>query len=405
MIHSFTNRNRFQSRSSLLILLGLFLVGSASVISAGGEQASVRTKSKASAYYPERWEWQQKTPEEMGLDSATLQEAIAFANAHEGTGGSKDLREYITRSFAREPHNEIIGPVRDRTGVNGLVVRQGYIVAEWGDTKRADMTFSITKSYLATVAGLALDLGLIRDVDDRVQEYVQDGTFDSPQNSKITWRHLLNQTSEWEGTLWDKPDWADRWSGTMRVLREPGTGWKYNDVRVNVLAYALLHVWRKPLPQILKEKIMDPIGASSTWRWHGYQNSYVTIDGAQVQSVSGGGHWGGGMFISSRDHARFGYLHLRHGQWKDRRLLSEKWIALATTPAPVYPTYGCLWWLNTDRKLLPSASASNFFALGSGTSIIWVDPEHDLVVVVRWIERNQIDGFIQRVLAAIKPIK
>ena len=78
-------------------------------------------------------------------------------------------------------------------------------------------------------------------------------------------------------------------------LNEPGTFFKYNDVRVNLLAYSLLQVSRKPLPVVLKEKIMDPIGASTTWRWYGYDNSFVNIDGVMVQSVSGGGHFGGGL--------------------------------------------------------------------------------------------------------------
>ena len=86
----------------------------------------------------------------------------------------------------------------------------------------------------------------------------------------------------------------------------PGTKYEYNDVRVNLLAYSLLHVWREPLPKIIKRYIMDPIGASTTWRWYGYKNSWVEIDGNRVQSVSGGGHSGGGVFISTEDHARFG---------------------------------------------------------------------------------------------------
>ena len=65
---------------------------------------------------------------------------------------------------------------------------------------------------------------------------------------------------------------------------------------------------------------MDPIGASSTWRWLGYSNSYVNVDGLQVQSVSGGGHFGGGIFINSLDHARFGLLFLRQGQWNNQAI-------------------------------------------------------------------------------------
>jgi len=108
----------------------------------------------------------------------------------------------------------------------------------------------------------------------------------------------------------------DDWKN--RALNEPGTYFKYNDVRVNVISYSLLNVWRKPLPQVLKTEIMDPIRASTTWRWFGYRNSWTPINGVQVESVSGGGHSGGGLFISTEDHARFGLLFFiqRLLEWK-----------------------------------------------------------------------------------------
>ena len=142
---------------------------------------------------------------------------------------------------------------------------------------------------------------------------------------------------------------------------------------------------------------MDPIGASDTWQWHGYENSYVEIGGKRVQSVSGGGHWGGGVWVSTWDHARFGYLHLRRGRWGDRQILSETWIKTATDARRGQPGYGCLWWLNTGRVRYPSAPESSFFAIGAGSNIIWIDPEHDIVAVVRWIDSAAVDGFIARV--------
>jgi CubicO group peptidase (beta-lactamase class C family) len=388
--------------TSLVVFVGRVVSSLLAVLWLGALlNAEAQRDGAESPYVPERWEWQTKRPDEVGMEATKIGEAIRWANAHEGMSQSREMQEVIAKSIAGEPFNDIIGPVKDRTGVNGLIIRHGYIVAEWGDTLRADMTFSATKSYLSTVAGLALDRGLIRSVDDLVKNYVDDGTFDSPHNSKVAWRHLLNQTSEWEGTLWGKPDWADRFKGQKRPYGDPGTAWTYNDVRVNLLAYSLLHVWRKPLPQVLKEDIMDPIGASSTWRWHGYRNSFVRIDGIEMQSVSGGGHWGGGLFISSRDQARFGLLYLRRGVWKGRRLLSETWIKDATTPVSVQPVYGYLVWLNTDHKRYPSAPVTSVFVIGSGTNIIWIDPDHDLVVVVRWIEEKHIDTFMKLVLESM----
>lgn len=186
-------------------------------------------------------------------------------------------------------------------------------------------------------------------------------------------------------------------------MHEPGTFFKYNDVRVNLLALAALHVWRRPLPEVLREEIMDPIGASGTWRWHGYENSWVTLDGQRLQSVSGGGHFGGGMFINAEDLARFGYLFLREGHWGDRQLVSKEWIALARTPGPANDRYGFAnWYLNTGRKALPSTPESSVVFRGNGQNIVYVDWENDLVVVVRWIKNDAaLDGFLGRVIGAL----
>jgi CubicO group peptidase (beta-lactamase class C family) len=354
-------------------------------------------------YYPgATGQWETRAPESLGLDSDKLAEAVKYAQEHE-VDWSRDLRMQIEKDVAREPFPGVLGEAKERGGPAGLVLRHGYEVAQWGDIERADMSFSVAKSYLSTIAGLAVDRGLIKNVRDPVWRYIRDGGFDSAHNTAITWHMLLNQTSEWEGTLWSKPDIADRRQGYTRTLHEPGTFWEYNDVRVNRLALSLLRIWKKPLPQVLKDEVMDPIGASGSWVWHGYRNSYVELDGRAVQSVSGGSHWGGGLWASARDHARFGLLFLRKGEWAGKRIVSERWVRMATTPTDIAPHYGYMWWLNTGRQVLPSVPATSFFALGSGGNMIWIDPEHDMVVVTRWLEFGALDGFAKRVVEAVKP--
>jgi CubicO group peptidase (beta-lactamase class C family) len=157
------------------------------------------------------------------------------------------------------------------------------------------------------------------------------------------------------------------------------------------------------LPEVLKEKVMTPIGASSTWECHGYRNSDVTIDGKIIKSVSGGGHWGGGVWISSRDLARVGYLFLKKGRWNGRQLISEQWIRLATTPGKVNPVYGYMWWLNTGQKQWPGVPETAFAMLGAGSNICFVDPEHDLVVVLRWVDRRS-DEILRGVVESVRPV-
>jgi CubicO group peptidase (beta-lactamase class C family) len=404
------------SRLTIVVLIGA-LAGAA--LPASGP-VFAQQGNRGAVYFPDRTDWTTRSPAQAGFDPAKLEAAIAFAVANENPA-SKDLAVDLATTFgAREPFDTPIGPVAPRGGLSGLVIRNGYIVAEWGDTRRADMTFSVTKTFLSTVVGLAWQKGLIRDVHDKVQDYVpQAGLFDGPHNSKITWDHLLRQTSDWQGTLWGKPDWADRPEGRTpadwpnRPLSEPGTRYKYNDVRVNVLALAALHVLRRPLPQVLREEVMDPIGASSTWRWHGYDNAWIELDGQKMQSMTGGGHWGGGMFISARDMARFGYLFLRDGRWKDREIVSPKWIGMARTPGPANDSYGYMnWFLNVARKdpkdpavvrppAFPAAPRTSVTFQGNGSNIIYIDRDNDLVVVVRWIQQRAFNDFIAQVLAAL----
>jgi len=371
--------------------------------------ASAAPAQNGRGYVPDRHPgWEHRTPAQVGMDAGRLETAIDFAKSQEATT-PRDLEEAHWASFGREPHGSPIGPFKTRGEMTGVILRHGYIVAEWGEPDRVDMTFSVTKSFLSSTIGLAYDRGLIPDLDEPVRRFVTTGEFDDGLNAKITWDHLLRQTSDWEGTLWDKPDWADRPPSNQpiaeymkRVHDEPGSKYKYNDVRVNLLAYAGLMVWRRPLPQVLREYVMDPIGASNTWRWQGYDNSWVNVDGQMMQSVSGGGHWGGGMFISAHDQARFGLLTLRRGKWGEEQILSEKWVTMALTPTPANGGYGFMnWFLNTGQRMLPSAPENAFCHLGNGTNMVCAFPDQDLVVVARWIKNGAMDQFVGQVLGSI----
>lgn len=388
---------------------------------------TVQILKAQSKYFPTKQEWLEKIPSTLGLQNDSINKAVQFAIENETKNpANMEINHY--RTFGKEPFGMGIGPFETRGKSNGLIIYKGYIIAKWGQPEKCDMTHSVTKSFLSSVAGLALDLGHIKQLTDPVYTYLapiepyQPGIlyrnasemgkdellkpFETVHNRKISWEHLLRQTSDWEGTLWEKPDWADRpdtdaskWLNRKR--NEPGSVYEYNDVRVNVLALALTSILRKPLPALLKEKIMDPIGASDTWRWTGYRNAWIVIDGLPVQAVSGGGHWGGGMIINSYDLGKFGLFTLNKGNWNNKRILPEAWFALATKPTEVKTDYGFMnYFLNTDQKMIPSAPASAYMHVGNGTNFIFVDDTKELVVVGRWMENAAIPDFIQKIYAA-----
>ena len=348
-----------------------------------------------------------------GVDAVRLAEAARYAAAHE-TPWPVDLRAKIEGGFFEAPpDNAIIGPTAPRGAPNGLLLRGGRVAASWGDTRRVDMTFSVAKSYLSLLVGVAQGDGLIGSVDDPVWATIDDGGFEG-RNAGVTWRHLLQQTSEWEGALFGKSDRIDRNRvlgrdntglpprDTDRTLQAPGAFWEYNDVRVNRLGLALLRLFGRPVPEVFAERIMQPIGGSKDWRWEGYDNSVVDVGGRPMTSVPGGGHWGGGVFIHAEDQARIALLAARDGIWGETRILPPGWMAASRTPCPIEPGYGFLWWLNTGRRKYPSATPGSFFALGTGGNICWIDPETDIVAAVRWIDPAAMDGFIAAVMAAIR---
>jgi len=354
-------------------------------------------------YFPSRESWEHRTPSEVGMDDALIAQAIAYAQTQE-TDMPSDF------STQAEIFGKPLGPLpKNRASVNGVVICKGYIIAEFGDTLAADPTYSVAKSYLSTILGLTIDRGMIKSITDPVADTIKDGGYDSLHNAKVAWQHHATQTSEWEGTLFGKPhtfigkEAFGKSEMKPREIQEPGTRFEYNDVRINRLSLSMLTLWKRPLPDVLKTEIMDPIGASQTWAFHAYDNATVEIDGKQMKSISGGTRWGAGLWMSTLDHARFGYLILRKGNWGGKQIVSESWINEATKPQGVRGDYGYLWWLNTEGRW-PAAPKGSFSAQGAGSNTIWIDPEHDLVVVWRWHKDTQAE-FYKRILAAIKPGK
>ncbi|HLH39146.1 MAG TPA: serine hydrolase [Bryobacteraceae bacterium] len=364
--------------------------------------AIVPSLAGQSSYFPPKGSWQHRSPEQVGMDAAKVKEAVAWAEAH---GSKWDFEKDQVRTFGR-----VLGPLpSSRAQTNGIILRHGYIVAQFGDTKANDPVYSVAKSFLSTTASFAFSKGLIHSVDDRVAEYVHDGGYDSPHNARITWKNHLQQESEWQGELFGKnadfvgEEEFGNGRRPPREIHEPGTYYEYNDVRINRLALSLARVFGASLPSVLKANVMDRIGASDEWTWHGYgAKSTVEIHGKPVESVSGGTRWGGGLWINSEDLARFGLLILNRGQWDGKQIVSAEWLKEATTPSAHGPDYGYLWWLNTRQKQWPSGPASSFAAVGNGGNLVWIDPEHDIVLVWHWHEPGKaVDGMIQRIVASV----
>jgi CubicO group peptidase (beta-lactamase class C family) len=325
---------------------------------------------------------------EVSVDHTTLDRVVAECPGR-WTIGAADIETYLAAQVSDTSHREIVGPLRASTGASGVVWVHGEEVANWGDADAPEMAFSVTKSVVSVVAGLAFDDGLLVP-DQPVHEVVRIAEFEGPHRDRITWRHLLQQTSQWEGELWGKPTGVDVQSfreGNEVHGTPPGEGWAYNHVRMNLLTYALTLLFRRPLPEVLRERVMDPMAASNGWSWHGYRTSVVQLDGLPIDVVSGGAHWGGGLVISARDLALIGQLFLDRGIHAGRHLLSADWVDQTWAPCSVKPEYGYLWWLNDDEIPWPGAPSTGRGARGNGgRHLLWVDPARELVLASHWTE-------------------
>lgn len=362
--------------------------------------AYVALGAQAATYFPPPGTWATKTPAQAGMDAARLTAAMEFAKQRE-TNWPRDF------STQEKIFGAKLGsmPTR-RPATSGVIIRGGYIVGQFGDVTSVAPTYSVAKSMLATVTGVAVREGLITSLDAPVGSHVKDGGYQSPQNAKVTWRHHLQQESEWEGEMWGKKhDFVGAAAfgdgeRKPRVLAAPGSFYEYNDVRINRFALSLLRLFRKPVPEVFRDEVMDVIGASSTWQWIPYVNSYADVDGQQMASVSGGTRWGGGVWISALDMARFGYLWLRNGRWGTTQIIPPAFVKQALSASTNGPDYGFLWWLNTrsGAKTLP---ANSFQAQGAGSNTIFVSPDHDLVIVWRWHGGGK-EQFFRQVIDAIQ---
>jgi CubicO group peptidase (beta-lactamase class C family) len=347
------------------------------------------------------------------MQPANLQHAVQFSIDHETPWDREVDGVWGVHQDDPPPWNRLLGPVHGRGPVSGVITRDGRTLTLWGEPDRADLTFSIAKTYLALLAGVAHDRGLMPDVDEPVHVRVPGIGFDDEHNASVTWAHLLQQTSEWQGVCFGLPDEADHHryvkfgkepdgkKGERRPLRAPGTYWEYNDVRINQFSLALLHLFRRPLPEVFREAIMRPLNASESWQWVGYDNAWVEVGGQRVQSVPGGTHWGGGLSISAQDQIKVAQLFLGQGSVNGQQIVSSEWLQRMLTPCAIAPYYGYLVWLNHERRVFPSVPASGYFAIGAGGSFAWVEPERGLAVVVRWLNPVHADEFFGLVLEAI----
>ena len=269
-------------------------------------------------------------------------------------------------------------------GGSGMVLRHGKLVASWGDQRKLYDIKSATKSFGATMLGVAIKDGKV-DLHTPARHYHPTLGMPPDRNAETGWIdeiNLLHLATHTAGFA--KP------GGYEKLVFRPGTQWLYSDGGPNWLAECLTLVYQRDLEEVMFERVFTPIGISKAdlrWRKNAYRSNEINRIARR--------EFGAGIHANVQALSRLGYLYLRDGRWRDQQILTKPFVAMATRPVEsvvqleewegephgnASDHYGLLWW-NNDDGALDQVPRDAFWAWGLYDSLIVVIPSLDLVAV------------------------
>lgn len=255
-----------------------------------------------------------------------------------------------------------------------LVLRHGKLVAEAYPHDKADIDRmaniqSMTKSFTAILAGIALEKGLLDSVNQPLYSIYPEHFAGQDEKQGISLRHALTMTTgiDFDNSSNTQDLYETEGSSVELVLGlpqeyGPGLVFNYHDGAPQLVSAAVQESYGDAFSEFAREELFGPLGFGP-WQWE------AAHDGISFGAFS--------LYITPRDAARFGQLLLQHGNWQGRQLVDSAWIAQATSAqvnSSVLGTpYGYYFWI------YPAYGA--FAADGHGGQRIMVFPEKDLVIV------------------------
>ena len=269
-----------------------------------------------------------------------------------------------------------------RTGTSSfLVVHHDRLVDERyfdADRQARQTSFSVAKSMVSTLVGIAIDEGLVGSVEDPVTRYLPELAARDPRFGRVTLRDLLTMSSGlryWETDLpWPWTDDTYTYYGVdlrdvalnrTEVERPPGQHWQYNNYHPLLLGMVLERATGMPVSDYASTRLWRPLGAEAdaTWNLDSQRSGFEKLES--------------GLNATPVDFARFGLLFLHDGEWNGRRIVSKDWVRAATaadTTTDPADFYQYLWWVDAERP-------GRFYALGNLGQYVYVAPDADAVIV------------------------
>ena len=276
--------------------------------------------------------------------------------------------------------SEMVAAMVEEIELSGLdydglvVVHKGVIVAEKYyyiyQEKTLHETYSVTKSVISALVGIALQQGCIESIEDPVLAYFPDREFLNLDDQKETFtiRDFLTMSSGLAydpDEMYEALDWA-QYTLDQPLIYPPGETWFYSNGGPQVLSALISQACEMDTLEFADQYLFNPLGIIN-YRWE------------QNEEGNPNGSWG--LELTLRDMAKFGYLYLNNGEWDGEQILPPDWVELSSrryhqVPDPLVPWnlyYGFLWWVHGD----------GFYAAhGYKGQFIYLAPQYDLIVVI-----------------------
>lgn len=294
--------------------------------------------------------WRTSTPAEQGLDIAFLDNA------------DKRIQDNYPNIYSL------------------LVVKNGFLVYEkyyqGMNENDANPVYSVTKSVMSALTGIAINDGLLKGVDQKVSDIVPNyfTNVDDKRKKDITVKNVLTMQGGLESVddnFYSFYISRDYFNYTVKktMIYDPGTSFTYNTGLTQFLSAIIEETSKMSTYEYAQKKLFKPLGIEGV-NWH------CDLEG----------HYSGGFGLSltPRDMAKFGYLYLKNGVWDGVQIIPQQWIKESTSKQVSVDSdsaYGYLFWLKEvkakDGKVLEAYAAA-----GSGGQYIVVVPQLDIVTVI-----------------------
>jgi len=312
-----------------------------------------------------------RTQNPMPLSSASAM--VDLPETYEFFGETRNLRKFLEET--------------DTSGLlvlsDGEVVHEEYALGSSPGTRW--ISWSVAKSFVSAMVGIALEEGRFESIQDPITQYVPELAGSAYDGVSIEDILEMSSGASWNEDYGDPTsdisrfgsaiafgESQDDFAASLTRENEPGTYNRYNSTDTQVLGMLLVRVTGKPLAVYTEEKLWKPMQME--------HDAYWTTDEPGMELAFGG------LNASLRDYARFGEMYRNAGRWNGKQIVSEAWVALSTVPSKPHLQpgsrpgsntifgYAYQWWLP------PTGDEGEYSAIGVYNQFIYVNPTQGVVI-------------------------